>query len=268
MANLPEGIDWPTGIYQLETNDPVIGGPPNLATGNGKSNIPHLLLAQRTQWLRRNMMSFGSTRSITGATVLDETDIGRLHVIVANAAITLPDATTVGPGAALHFVSTAATSSTITAAGADVIVGLASATVTSAAIGLRGTLSLVSNGGNGWIATAGTVHQAGSAAFGASLAANGYQRLPTGLILQWGTGTLPASGQPTASVTVTLPLAWPTGILSGSANAREFASTTLGAAPAMLVSFTSGTQITFLGDTLSTTPFNKTVPFFWQAVGY
>jgi len=268
MADLAEGIAWPTGIYQLDTTDPVIGGPPNLATGNGKSNIPHLLLANRTQWLRRNMMAFNSTRSITGATVLDAADIGRLQVIVANSAITLPDATAVGAGATLHFVSTAGTSSTIAAAGADVIIGLATSPVTSAAIGLRGTLTLVSNGAGGWIATAGTVHQAGSFAFGASLTGNGYQRLPTGLILQWGTGTLPASGQPTASVNVTLPLAWPNGILSGSANAREFASSTLGAAPAMLVSFTSLTQITFLGDTLSTTPFNKTCPFFWQAVGF
>lgn len=268
MVDLAEGIDWPAGIYQLEVTDPVIGGPPNIVTGNGKSNIPHLLLAQRTQWLRRYMMSFNSTRSISGATVLDATDIGRLQVIVANATITLPSAAAVGAGAALHFVSTIATGSTIAVAGTDVIIGLAAATVTSAAIGLRGTLTLVSNGAGGWIATAGTVHQAGSFAFAASLTGNGYQRLPTGLILQWGTGTLPASGQPTASVTVTLPLAWPNSILSGSANAREFASSTLGAAPSMLVSFTSGTQITFLGDTLSSTPFNKACPFYWQAVGF
>ena len=268
MTDLAEGFLWHPGIYQLETNDPVMGGAPNLATGSGKSNIPHKMLADRTQWLKRYMMSFNSTRSILGATVLDASDIGRLQVIVANAAITLPDATAVGAGAGIHFVMTAGTAATIGTAGTDVIFGLSPTTVTLATIGLRGTLSLVSNGAGGWIAIEGTVHLAGSFAFGASLTGNGYQRLPTGLILQWGTGTLPASGQPTASTTVTLPVAWPNGILSGSANAREFASSTLGAAPAMLVSFTSGTQITFLGDTLSTTPFNKACPFFWQAVGY
>ena len=206
MADLPEGIDWSAGIYQLEVTDPVIGGAPNVVTGNGKSNIPHLLLANRTQWLKRNMMAFNSTRSITGATVLDGTDIGRLQVIVANATITLPDATAVGAGATLHFVSTAATASTITAAGTDTIGGAASTNVASVPIGLRGTLTLVSNGAGTWVATAGTVHQAGSFAFGASLTGNGYQRLPTGLILQWGSATQTAG----LIVPVTFPIAFPT----------------------------------------------------------
>lgn len=211
MANLPEGIDWSTGIYQLETNDPVIGGPPNLVTRNGMSNIPHQMLANRTQWLKRNMMAFNSTRSITGATVLDETDVGRLLVITANSAITLPDATAVGAGVALHFVSTAATASTITAAGSDTIGGAAPTNVASVTIGLRGTLTLVSNGGGVWIATAGTVQLGGSFAFGASLfASGGYQRLPTGLILQWGSATQTAG----LSVPVTFPIAFPTACLA------------------------------------------------------
>jgi hypothetical protein len=41
---------------------------------------------------------------------------------------------------------------------------------------------------------------------GASLAESGYQRLPSGLIQQWGTATIPGP----ASVTVTLPISFPT----------------------------------------------------------
>ncbi len=273
MADLPEGIDWSAGIYQLEATDPVIGGPPNLTTRNGMSNIPHQLLANRTQWLKRHMMAFNSTRSITGATVLDETDVGRLHVIVANAAITLPDASAVRAGAALHFVSTAAAASTIAAAGADTIGAAGPTNVASVTIGLRGTLTLVSNGAGTWVATAGSVQLAGSGAFAASIAANGYQRLPTGLILQWGAGVLPTNGATSTSVTVTLPLAWPTALLSANANARGFANSVTGAIPSLGITAATLTTLTVVGDTLNGSVagginFNQAVPFYWQAVGF
>ena len=53
MANLNDTTeDWPAGVYQLETVDPVVGGVPNPLTGAGMDNIPHLQLAQRTHWLK------------------------------------------------------------------------------------------------------------------------------------------------------------------------------------------------------------------------
>jgi hypothetical protein len=52
MANLAETSVWESGVYQIETTDPVLGGAPNPATGAGMSNIPHLQLARRTVFLR------------------------------------------------------------------------------------------------------------------------------------------------------------------------------------------------------------------------
>ena len=52
MADLPENSTWETGIYQIETTDPVVGGPPNLALGQGITNVPPQQLANRTIWLR------------------------------------------------------------------------------------------------------------------------------------------------------------------------------------------------------------------------
>ncbi len=46
MANLPESSTWETGIYQLETTDPVIGGL------NGTSNTQGKQLANRTKYLK------------------------------------------------------------------------------------------------------------------------------------------------------------------------------------------------------------------------
>jgi microcystin-dependent protein len=46
MANLPETATWDAGVYQLETTDPVLGGP------NGTSNVPLKNLANRTAYLK------------------------------------------------------------------------------------------------------------------------------------------------------------------------------------------------------------------------
>ncbi len=46
MANLPETATWDAGVYQIETTDPVLGGP------NGTSNAPLKNLANRTAYLK------------------------------------------------------------------------------------------------------------------------------------------------------------------------------------------------------------------------
>ncbi|WP_181639928.1 hypothetical protein [Pseudomonas sivasensis] len=46
MANLPESNEWTLGIYQLETSDPVLGGPEGIDNLQGKQ------LANRTKWLK------------------------------------------------------------------------------------------------------------------------------------------------------------------------------------------------------------------------
>ena len=51
MANLKETNIWETGIYQLETSDPVMGGP------NGIDNSQPRQLANRTLWLKTELAS-------------------------------------------------------------------------------------------------------------------------------------------------------------------------------------------------------------------
>lgn len=52
MATLSEVAQWVAGIYQIELTDPVRGGAPNEATGDGLTNIPAQQLAKRTLWLK------------------------------------------------------------------------------------------------------------------------------------------------------------------------------------------------------------------------
>lgn len=57
MAALTETGTWHEGIYQIETTDPVVGGPPDLAAGEGISNVASQQLADRTRWLRNELAS-------------------------------------------------------------------------------------------------------------------------------------------------------------------------------------------------------------------
>ena len=53
MANLKEKDVWEDGIYQIEENDPVLGGE------NGITNKPVRQLANRTLWLKKALELFG-----------------------------------------------------------------------------------------------------------------------------------------------------------------------------------------------------------------
>lgn len=65
MANLPESNEWPEGVYQLETSDPVLGGP------EGIDNLQAKQLASRTKWLRAQLKEiFDGVASVGKATQL------------------------------------------------------------------------------------------------------------------------------------------------------------------------------------------------------
>ena len=53
MANLKEQEKWEEGVYQIEENDPVLGGE------NGITNKPIKQLANRTLWLKKTLELFG-----------------------------------------------------------------------------------------------------------------------------------------------------------------------------------------------------------------
>lgn len=50
MAAIEEESNWDEGVYQLETTDPVQGGP------GGVDNLPHKHLANRTLWLKAQLL--------------------------------------------------------------------------------------------------------------------------------------------------------------------------------------------------------------------
>ncbi|MDE2467974.1 MAG: hypothetical protein KGL35_04345 [Bradyrhizobium sp.] len=85
----------------------------------------------------------------------------------------------------------------------------------------------------------------------ASLTVNGYQKFPSGLILQWGTTTITTSG------TVTFPINFPNACLNVMATAENVG--------ALYQSVNTVTTSNFVLDTSGMgTPYN----YFWQAIGY
>ena len=65
MANLPETPDYPSGVYQLETSDPVLGGPGGIANRQAEQ------LGNRTAWLKNKVDAFiAGTTAVFKATRL------------------------------------------------------------------------------------------------------------------------------------------------------------------------------------------------------
>ncbi|MDH1007439.1 hypothetical protein N5J43_00900 [Pseudomonas nicosulfuronedens] len=63
MATLSESATWVAGIYQLETTDPVLGGP------DGIDNLQAKQLANRTLWLKNQVESLGNGKQPLDATL-------------------------------------------------------------------------------------------------------------------------------------------------------------------------------------------------------
>lgn len=159
-----------------------------------------------TEFVRCALGNMFSTNAINGATTLLAANAGMLHQCFGSSpyTVTLPLANSVPPGAAFSFFCTNSTGVTISRAGTNAIQA-SSAQLTSITLGDGDTLRLVSDGSGAWFPEGGSSAQLGRAgAFGSSLTANGYQKLPSGLIMQWGEGASDASGQ----LSVTFPVAF------------------------------------------------------------
>ncbi|EHL99395.1 hypothetical protein HMPREF9946_03157 [Acetobacteraceae bacterium AT-5844] len=108
--------------------------------------------------------------------------------------------------------------------------------------------------------------------FANSLNQNGYIKTPGGVIIQWGRGTTPPSGQTTAGATVVFPIAFPTATLCVVANSNGPANSTVGYIPVVNTSYTTNAGCSIVMDTLSAnqTPkvnFDLSVPFSYIAIG-
>ncbi len=196
MADITEAEQWDTGVYQLETTDPVQGG------ADGVDNLPHKALANRTLWLKaqvalKALLGGSPTQTFKVAdAVNDDEALSKGQLLVEMKAVD-------GSDSGLD---------------ADLLRGL-------------------------------------PADFTSSLSENGYQKLPSGLIMQW--GTFKGNDDANSSDNVVFPIAFPTACVLGVGNYNS----------------TRADEYQATVDTLSTTSMNVShntgsLQMLWFAIGY
>jgi hypothetical protein len=159
---------------------------------------------------------------ITGAFRLDSTAGASGQALVSAGGSNTPTWSTLGTMAAQNSTTVAITGGTITGitdlAVADGGTGASTLSANAVLLG-NGTSALqtVAPSTSGNVLTSnGTTWTSAALNFDKSLTTNGYQKIPGGLIIQWGiTATVPVDG----SVTVTLPIAFPTAMFMATASA-------------------------------------------------
>lgn len=180
------------GLASLITTRPQFDDTENIAT---------------TEFVQRALGNYADSVIVAGPLTLDSSHIGKL-MLVNGYTITLPAVSSVVTGASFHIrnVSTIPVKVTTTTNTVFFYSGEARVDVY---IQPGDTLTVTSGFGT-WVAS-GTASLQLSKAFNYVLNQSGWQRLPTGLIIQWGEITTSGSG----GVTLTYPIAFPTGVLSG-----------------------------------------------------
>lgn len=208
MAGLTETANWEAEIYQLERTDAVVGGVPNVTTKAGTSNIPHLLLANRTRWLRDQVLGLQSgagyraVLAISAGQTLTAADMGECLVFTGTSAatLTLPAISDVPEGSAIEVINTGTANLTIAREGSDQI-DTGPSLATSLVVPPNQSAKLLRATGSAHWHPISLPASALNALFGSSIGANGWQRFPSGLIMQWGNVASIASTPATASIT-------------------------------------------------------------------
>lgn len=204
MATLIEPDDFPPGIYQLEDTDPVKGGTPNEATGDGMDNIPHAQLARRTRWLKNRV------DELLGAVIAATTAVAgivRLSSSVSSTSETLAATSKAVKAANDNAEARALKATTITASGlatgggslaASRTITVSDATQAEAEAGTSNTKAMSPM----------RVAQAIAARVGLVVATGGSGYLKIGgIIIQWG-GT--ATGDANGLAAAVWPISFPT----------------------------------------------------------
>jgi hypothetical protein len=206
-----------------------------------------------TGFVQRALGNFQGLTTLGGTTTLTAAQSGtfvELNGSFTSGTVTLPSPS---PNLTFTFYNAAPSSSVVITTPSGVIYsavnGSANYTLTTG-----GSITLFCDGTN-WVVLSG----GGSATF----QSNGYSKSQSGMILQWGTATSPASG----TLAVTFPIAFPNAALSVMATPRN------NGAVNSIVSVGSGftaTSVTFYTTTAGSgvAPVASALSFSWFAVGY
>jgi len=173
--------------------------------------------AASTAFIQRALGNMSGIAIYAVSTALSTNDVGKwIAPTAVGLTLTLPLASTVSIGSRLEFYGNSL-GCTIARSGTDILV-MGGTSPTSIVLAAQDRVSFVCVG-TGWYALGGEAAMAYSSSFSSSLTASGYQKLPSGMIIQW--------GQVTATITPTtysFPIAFPTGCQGISCGSNAAAS--------------------------------------------
>lgn len=183
----------------------------------------HADTTQLLQAVRALSGNRSGVASITATGTLLAADAGKgisVACVLASQTVSLPAASTV-PAGGSYYLYNRGLAYALARTGTDTLSADGSAK-TSFLIPTGGIVEAVSNGVNGWsVGGTGLNSQVGD--LFASLAASGYQKLPSGLIIQWGSGFAAIGGS-----SINFPIAFPTAafcVVAGGGNDNDVAVT-------------------------------------------
>lgn len=218
-----------------------------------------------TEFVQRALGNSRGFVGLTANTALTAEHCGRdVYASTTSGAITLtlPAANSLPAGAKFKIINTGVDNVIVSRAGSDtIVVNNTTNAVTSVTLRAGDSIELTSLGsGTLWYHSGGSAQLGRTGAFGASLAANGWQRLPSGLVVQWGAGTTGAGG----TVTVTWPLAFASACYLAMGTRRADAGAAGGS-----ITISAGTPTTSNCSFVSrnTSALTGSVAFHWISIG-
>ena len=152
--------------------------------------------------------NLGGATTVAASSAITAAMAGKaLYVTAATPSTqTLPPLASVPVGASFVILNANSGLVTVAASGTDALYFMGNGVNGSKTLGSGDTAVVTSLGTGAWNITGGSAQLAVAAVFGSSTASNGYQKLPGGLILQW--GTVISSATAGAPVSVTFPVAF------------------------------------------------------------
>jgi hypothetical protein len=254
-----KAVAWTDGTNVMDAltdfDSPVLTGNPTAPTAAQFDNDTSLAT---TGFVHRAIGSASDISVYAVNTTLPITDIGKwIFPNAASVTLTLPLASACPQGSMISFSGNNVTGCTINRQDTDVIIINTNASVTSLSLDKWDTAMLINLGGVSWYLLGGEKRLGYSSAFENSLITAGYQKFPSGLILQWGANN--SSGS--ADVAVTFPIAFPSSAINVMCS--PYGLTTSGALAGGNTLTTSGFNLNGWSNNTTRSAF----PVIWRAIG-
>lgn len=204
MADLIETVQWEATIYQLETTDPVKGG------NDGISNRQAKQLANRTAYLKQQVelkaplaspIFTGTPKVPTADADTSTTQAASTEFVIGQAANTVP---------VMNGIAAVGISKKFARQDHVHPIDTSRAPVASPTFtGKPAVPTAAVDNNTTQVASTAFVQAQIAAGHLASKSSNGYQKLPSGLIIQWG-----YAGTSTAGISTTFPITFPNACLA------------------------------------------------------